>query len=216
MKLNSIHVGQPREVEYHGKTITTSIFKEEISGPVNVGKLNIEGDKQADLMVHGGVEKAVYAYPIEHYEYWKEIRSDLKYSPGVFGENLSVSGMNEKTVCVGDVYRIGSVLFSVTIPRMPCFKLGIKMGDPTIIKDFMKSERSGFYLQVLEEGVIEAGQEIIKEGSDGYALTIEEMVRLDASGKSDQELLKRAIGSPSMSQERRDKYEVKLAQLEKN
>ena len=128
MELLSVFVGQPREVTYRGKPVLTGIFKEKVDGPVRVGKLNLEGDRQADLRVHGGVDKAVYAYPVEHYQYWREARPDLEFGSGMFGENLSLSGVDEKTVNIGDTFRIGSAEFQVSVPRMPCFKLGIKNG----------------------------------------------------------------------------------------
>ena len=213
MKLLSIHVGQVREVEYQGKIITTGIFKQEVSGPRKVKTLSIEGDKQADLTVHGGENKAVYAYPAEHYDFWEEKRPDLEFYPGVFGENLSITGLNEKKVCVGDVYKIGSVVFSVTTPRLPCFKLGIKMGDPTIIRDFMQANRSGFYFKVLEEGAVDAGDTIEKLSDDGYGLSIMELVDLYGAQKQNKELLQKAINSPSLQADWRDHFEVKLHEL---
>lgn len=213
MKLVSIHVGKPREVDYNGQNVSTGIFKEEISGPVRVHSLNIEGDKQADLTVHGGPDKAVYAYPIEHYDFWKKERNDLEFRPGVFGENLSVTGLNEKEVCVGDVYHVGSVVFRVTNPRMPCFKLGIKMNDTRFIKDFMDARKNGFYLRVLEEGEIEAGNEIEKTGEDGYGLTIDEVIQLYTIRKNDADLLGKAVNSPSLPEDWKEYFELKLVKL---
>lgn len=213
MKLLSIHIGQVREVKYNGRMTTTGIFKQEVNGPKNVSFLNIEGDKQADLTVHGGENKAVYAYPAEHYDYWEEKRPDLEFYPGVFGENLSITGLKEKDVCVGDVYKIGSVVFSVTTPRLPCFKLGIKMGDPTIIRDFLLANKSGFYFKVLEEGIIEPGDAIEKVSNDGYGLSITELVALHSTEKQNKELLQKAINSPTLQDDWRDDFEVKLHRL---
>ncbi|MEL6193586.1 MAG: MOSC domain-containing protein, partial [Bacteroidota bacterium] len=175
MKIEGIFLGQIKELEYNGRNVTTGIFKEAIEGPVKVTFLTIEGDKQADLSVHGGVDKAVYAYPTEHYNYWKKARPDLSFGHGTFGENLAVSGMEESSVFIGDEYQIGEVTFKVTTPRMPCFKLGLKMGDPTFIKDFLKAHKTGFYFKVLKEGLVDAGDSIQKIGDDGYGLSVEEV-----------------------------------------
>ena len=212
MKLNSIYVGKPREVEYNGQTVSTGIFKEEISGPVKVNFLNIEGDQQADLTVHGGRDKAVYAYPSEHYEFWKKERPDLTFAPGVFGENLSTTGLDEN-VCVGDTFKIGTVVFQVTNPRMPCYKLGIKMKDSRFIKDFMDARKNGFYLRVLEEGIIEAGDTIQKTGDDGHGLTIDEVIQLYTIRKQDVDLLEKAVNSPSLPKDWTEYFEVRLVKL---
>ncbi|NMM50370.1 MOSC domain-containing protein [Marinigracilibium pacificum] len=213
MQLNSIFVGKPKDVPYNGKIISTSIYKELVSGPVRVVKHNIEGDQQANLEVHGGEYKAVYAYPVEHYDFWRNSRADLSFEPGVFGENLSVSGLFEDEVNVGDVYKIGTATFAVTTPRLPCFKLGIKMNDPGIIKDFMAAMRSGFYLKVVEEGVIEAGDEIVLLKKDDYGLTIKELVKLQSTDKSNKQLLKKAIEAPALQKDWVDSFKEKLDKL---
>jgi len=156
-----INVSLPTIVNFNGNKIETGIFKKPVSGKVKVSRLNLEGDAQADLTVHGGPDKAVYAYPLEQYDYWKTELSNSNLEWGVFGENLTVEGFDESNVCIGDRMKIGSAMFAVTQPRMPCFKLGIRFGDPTIVKRFYKSGKWGFYLSVLEEGEIETGDEII-------------------------------------------------------
>jgi len=212
MRLEHIFVGKPVEVEFNGRPVKTGIYKHEVQGKVKVTKMGIEGDQQADLTVHGGIYKAIYAYPIAHYTFWKEERPDLSFTPGIVGENLSVSGLDEQ-VCVGDAFRIGKAVLSVTTPRLPCFKLGIKMGDARFIKDFMKAERNGFYFKVEEEGLIEAGDEIQKIHSDGYGLTIAETIRLYTSRKNDTKLLKKAIDSPSLIDAWKDDFEVRLRKM---
>lgn len=212
MRLEHIFVGKPVEADFNGKTIKTGIYKNQVSGEVKVTKTNIEGDQQADLTVHGGIDKAVYAYPMEHYEFWKSERSDLDFAPGVFGENLSISGIDEQ-VCVGDTFQIGEVALSVTSPRMPCFKLGIKMNDPSFIKDFMKAEKNGFYLKVVAEGEIRAGLPMEKIASDGHGLTIAEVIQLYTTRKTDRPLLEKAIGSPSLPADWTDYFEVRLRNL---
>lgn len=160
MKLISVNVSLPKVILAGQLEVETAIFKMPVDGPVKVGRLNIEGDRQADLSVHGGEFKAVYAYSRQNIEYWKKFlrRDDLR--PGSFGENLTVDGLLDPEVYIGDELEIGSARFRVTQPRFPCFKLGIAMGQKEFIKTFDDSGRNGFYLSVLQEGVIEAGQEI--------------------------------------------------------
>lgn len=212
MKLNAIFVGKPITVNFQGREVETSIYKELVTGSVKVNALNIEGDKQADLTVHGGVDKAVYTYPSEHYDFWKERRPDLTFELGTFGENLSISGLDEK-VCIGDVFQIGTTVFAITIPRMPCFKLGIKMGDSGFVRDFMKEGRNGWYFKVLKEGSIEAGNEIKKIDEDGYNLSIKEVIELYTIQKKNKTLLEKAINSPSLPQDWIDYFEVKMTHL---
>lgn len=210
MKLLAICTGKAREVVYNGQTVTTGIFKEEISGSAFVTKTGIESDQQANLKVHGGVNKAVYAYPSEHFEYWRAKRSDLEFYPGVFGENLSTTGLDESEVCVGDIFQFGGVTLSVTTPRMPCNKLGIKMKDKGFIKEFLRAERTGFYFKVLEEGEISAGDEIKKTGSDGYGLSIKELVQLHTTRKDDMELIEKAVHSPTLIESWRSGFAKRL------
>jgi len=210
MQLLSIFVGRPTTVEYNDRTVSTGIFKQAITQKVRVGKLNIEGDQQADLTVHGGVNKAVYAYPSEHYGHWKAERPDLSFEAGVFGENLSVTGMWEKEIAIGDIFRIGTTILSITSPRMPCFKLGLKMGDPHFVRDFLKAGRSGFYFKVVEEGEIEPGVMIEQIGEDGYGLTVDEVVRLYTTEKSNQELLQKAVDAPSLPEDWKEFFQKKL------
>lgn len=160
MKLLSVNVGRPRPVPYRDNVISTGIYKEPVAGPVWVRRLNLEGDGQADLKVHGGEHKAVYAYPSEHYAFWaRELgRDDLVH--GQFGENLTVEGLLEEWVNIGDVFRIGRTLLQVSQPRSPCFKLGIRMGDAHFPARFTAANRTGFYLRVLEEGQVAAGDAI--------------------------------------------------------
>ncbi len=215
MRLEHIFVGKPIEADFNGKTITTGIYKEQVKGLVRVEKTNIVGDQQADLTVHGGINKAVYAYPIEHYQFWKKERSDLSFRPGVFGENLSISGVDEETICIGDRLRLGEVELSVTSPRMPCYKLGIKLKDPGFVRDFMKAEKNGFYFKVEQEGEIASGMQIEKVSTDGYGLKISEVIQLYGSRKNEKALLEKAINSPSIPADWRDYFEVRLRNLGK-
>lgn len=160
MKLVSVNVSRPIDVRNGKDLVRTGIFKKPVAGPVAVGPTNLEGDGQADLENHGGEHKAVYAYSLDHYAYFREAlgRDDMPY--GQFGENLTISGLDETRSFLGDHLRIGSAEFAVTQPRVPCFKLGIRFGDATVPKLFSRSLRTGFYLMVLREGTIQAGDEV--------------------------------------------------------
>jgi MOSC domain-containing protein YiiM len=160
MKIISVNVGLPRLVEYNSESIVTGIFKTSVSGKIAVNTLNLEGDAQADLRVHGGWSKAVYAYPSEHYNFWRAELPEINFESGNFGENLMTTDLFETTVCIGDKFRIGSAEFVVTEPRFPCFKLGLRFGRKDIIRRFQKSARSGFYLAVEKTGQLEAGDDV--------------------------------------------------------
>jgi MOSC domain-containing protein YiiM len=174
MQVISINVGLPREVEWRDGIIRTSIFKQPVTGRVHVDRLNIEGDRQSDLTVHGGVDKAVYVYPSEHYDFWRKELPDFDLPWGAFGENLTTTGLTEDAVRIGDRLGIGSAELVVTQPRMPCFKLTIRFGRADMIKRFYRSGRSGFYLAVAKEGEIGAGDEISLLNRDAEAITIAE------------------------------------------
>ncbi len=156
----SVNVGQPREVGFHSGFVLTGIFKAPVAGPVRVNTLGLAGDAQADLEVHGGVDKAVYCYPAEHYRYWAQELPDMELTWGMFGENLTIEGLNEESVRIGDQFRIGSAVLQVTQPRTPCYKLGIRFGRNDIIRRLWDSGRSGFYFSVLTEGDVSAGSRI--------------------------------------------------------
>jgi MOSC domain-containing protein YiiM len=157
MKIVSVNVGLPRGVTWQGKVVTTVIFKEPVEAPVMMRKLNLDGDGQADLTVHGGVKKAVYVYPSEHYDYWRKDLPGVDLPWGMFGENFTTQGLLEEAVYIGDGFRIGETEVIVTEPRMPCYKLGIKFGRADIIKRFLASRRTGFYFAVAREGRVRAG-----------------------------------------------------------
>jgi MOSC domain-containing protein YiiM len=192
LKLLSVNVGMPREVDWHGKLVRTSIFKSPVLGPVRVATLNLEGDKQSDLTVHGGVHKAVYVYPSEHYLFWHEEIPDLELPWGMFGENFTTEGLLEGAVNIGDRFRVGSAEFVVTQPRMPCYKLGIRFGRPEIVKRFLQSGRSGFYFSVLEEGQVTAGDSVERITGDEHDVTVTDIVNLYKADETHQDLLRRA------------------------
>ncbi len=177
MKLLSVNIAAPRRVEFNGQTTTTGIFKEPIAGRVRVSKLTIDGDHQVDRRCHGGFNKAVYAYPSEHYPAWEEFFT-TKLSPGQFGENLTVEGLLEENVHLGDQFRIGTALLEVTQARVPCFKLGITMRMPAFPKWFLKSGKLGFYFRVLEEGEFAAGDAIELAHEDPERISVRELWQL--------------------------------------
>ncbi len=193
MKLISLNVSLPRIVEWHGEPVTTGIFKEPVDGPLMLRVLNLDGDRQADLTVHGGKSKAVYAYPSEHYEFWRKELPEIDLPYGMFGENFTTEGFGEDAVNVGDRFRIGKAELIVTEPRLPCYKLGIKFGRVDIIKKFLQSRRTGFYFAVLKEGKVKAGDEIETIGRDPNNISIADIVRLYAFEKDDLETLRRAV-----------------------
>lgn len=181
MKLVSLNLGLPREVAWHGKKVTTGIFKQPVNGRVVLRKLNLDGDRQADLSVHGGQYKAVYCYPISHYEYWKKELPGRDLPLAVFGENFTTDGLREDTVHIGDQFSIGSAEVVVTQPRLPCYKLGIRFQDDAMVQRFLDSRRTGFYLAVTREGEVGAGDEIKVISRDPNAVPVSEITRLHIS-----------------------------------
>ena len=194
----SVNVGAPRQVPAaHGKTVLTSIFKSPVEGRLAVRRHNVEGDRQSDLTVHGGPNKAVYCYPSEHYAYWKEQLPDHDLSAcGAFGENLTTSGILETDVWIGDQFRAGSAILQVTQPRMPCFKLGIRFNLSTMVKLFWQSGRSGIYFSIVEEGDVAAGDTIERIARGPEQLSVADVVRLYRGDEKSPELLHRALRAP--------------------
>jgi len=193
MKLVSVNVGLPRELTWRGRPVTTGIFKSPVVGRVRVRTLNLDGDRQADLSVHGGPDKAVYAYPSEHYEYWRRELPGVDLPPGSFGENLTTEGLRETKVRIGDRFRIGSTVVRVTQPRMPCSKLGVRFERDDMVKRFLASERSGFYFAVVREGDVAAGDTIEPLERATHEVTVSEITRLYARDREDLEALRRVV-----------------------
>jgi len=212
MRLVSVNVSNPVEVRYGERLIRTGIFKAPVAGPVRVHSGNLAGDGQADLDNHGGEHKAVYAYSLDHYGYWRNTlgREDMPY--GQFGENLTVSGLDESESCVGDQIRIGSALFTITQPRVPCFKLGIRLGDAKMPKLFSESARPGFYLKVVREGVLEAGDtvEVLQRGHGRVAIRPLFEAYLRPGDKDAARILMRALEVPELSPEWRAQIAKRL------
>ncbi|MFQ5551451.1 MAG: MOSC domain-containing protein [Gemmatimonadales bacterium] len=190
--LVSVNVGLPREVTWKGNTVTTGIFKEPVTGPVGVRRHNLEGDGQADLSVHGGPTKAVYVYPTQHYDFWRRHLGDLELGWGAFGENFTVEGVDEDTVHIGDEFRVGSARVVVTEPRMPCSKLGIRFDRADMVKRFLKSQRTGFYFGVVDEGVVQAGDHLKPVAKHPDGLRVGDVTRLYTTEKTNEALLRKA------------------------
>ena len=218
MKVISVNVGLPRQVSHEKRQVVTSIFKEPVEGRVKVTTLNLNGDAQADLSVHGGVDKAVYSYSEEHYDYWKEVYPRIDMPFGMFGENLTTRGLNEDMINIGDQYQIGSSRLVVTQPRMPCYKLGIKFGRMDILEKFVNSQRPGIYYRVLEEGELGAGDSIKLLYRDKNNVTVNDIVSLyinDHNNGENMSKMERATKLEFLPEPWRIYFGQKIAQLQK-
>jgi MOSC domain-containing protein YiiM len=233
MKLISVNIGRPRPVPHEGRVVSTGIFKEPVNEPVFLRRLNLDGDGQADLRVHGGADKAVYAYPLEHYAFWeRESRHIFKNSLslegegggeggksskregfpyGQFGENFTITGWLEDAVCIGDEFQIGGARVQVTQPRSPCFKLGIRMGDDQFPARFAAANRTGFYLRVLREGKVSAGDAIERVKHDADSLSVRDVFRL-RHDRGTREEYERAARLPALSSSWRAVFEKRLVE----
>jgi MOSC domain-containing protein YiiM len=188
----SVNVGRPQSVVWQGEIVQTAIFKEPVAGKVAIRHDNLDGDQQADLRAHGGPAKAIYLYPTDYYDLWRqELRRDLPW--GTFGENLTVTAMPNDAICIGDLFRTGTAAIRVTQPRIPCFKLGIRMGDQRFVQRFLQSGRTGFYCAIAQEGEIEAGDTIELIAREDHGLTVADIVRLYAQDRDDIGGMQRAL-----------------------
>jgi MOSC domain-containing protein YiiM len=210
MKLISVNVGLPREIMVSGKTVRTSIWKYPLQGRIHVSTLNLDGDEQSDLSVHGGIDKAVYLYPSEHYSYWRTQLSDVELPWGAFGENFTSEGILEDQIKIGDRIRVGSAEFVVTQPRMPCFKLGIRFDRRDMVKRFLASKRTGLYLAVVREGEVENGDAIEFTEKQETGVTITDIVNLYSTDSQNQDLLRRATDLPALPQSWKDYFRKRL------
>ena len=213
MKIISINVGLPREIVYQGGAIKTGIFKEPLAGRVRVRALNLEGDQQADLTVHGGPSKAVYVYPSEHYGFWRKELPEMKLPYGMFGENLTTEGLLEKELNIGDRLCVGSAELMVTEPRLPCYKLGVKFGRDDIVKRFLRSRRTGFYFAVLREGEIGAGDKIEFLYRDERKVSVADITRLYAFDRADIAGMRRAAEVKALSESWRGYFRDRIKKL---
>ena len=214
MKIISINVAAPRIVTWKGREVCTGIFKQLVKGPVMMRRLNLDGDRQADLTVHGGPAKAVCAYPSEHYPLWKSELPDMTLPWGTFGENLTTEGMNEEEICVGDQFRIGEGIVMVTQPRTPCYKLALKFQRDDILKRMLTNGRSGFYLSVVQQGTVQAGDAVKKIHEDPERISVADINRLYRDGGKDATLLRRAANLEVLPESWREYLLEELKSLE--
>ncbi len=218
MKIISLNVGLPRDVSWHGRIVTTGIFKEPVAGRVMMRKLDLDGDRQADLTVHGGQYKAVYCYPVEHYDYWKKELPGRELQMGMFGENFTTEGMLENEVHLGDRFSVGELKMGpaevvVTQPRLPCYKLGVRFGADDMVKRFLASARTGFYLAVTREGEVAAGDEITPVWHDANAVPVSEITRLYVAKRfapEDLDSLRRAMKVEALPESWKDDLQERL------
>ena len=214
MKLLSLNVARPRLILIKDQPVSTGIFKQPVEGPVMLGRLNLDGDRQADLRVHGGPNKAVYAYPSEHYPYWCGELPEMDLPYGMFGENFTTEGLNEENTHIGDQFRIGEAVLMATQPREPCFKLAAKFQRDDIVKRFFLSGRSGFYLSVVQEGIVQAGDTVERIHEDPNRVRVADINQVNIHGANDPELLRRALRIEALPDGYRNYFLQELQSLE--
>ena len=209
MKIVSVNVGLPREVVWQGAPVVTAIFKEPVEGTVKLRRLNLDGDRQADLTVHGGAEKAVYGYPSEHYSGWRRELPEVEFHWGMFGENLTTAGLFEDSLSIGDRLRVGSAILTVTQPRMPCYKLALRFDREDMIKRFLRSRHSGFYFSVEQEGEVRAASPIEVLSRDANQVTVADISRLYLGKEPAPALLERALNVSALPQGWKDELALR-------
>ncbi|MER9455531.1 MOSC and FAD-binding oxidoreductase domain-containing protein [Mesorhizobium sp. M0478] len=213
-RLLSVNVGLPRGIPWQGKTVDTAVWKTSVEGPRQVRRLNVDGDRQGDLAGHGGEQRAVLVYQSESYHYWQRELGRENFSYGQFGENFTVDGLSDDEVCIGDRYRIGSALFEVTQPRVTCYRVGIRMNEPRMAALLVARGRPGFYLRVLEEGQVEAGDEIVQVGIGPERMTVSEVNALLYLPGHPHSQIERALRIPALSEGWQGSFRAMLAQNE--
>jgi len=207
LRILSIQVGVPRTFQYGGQNVVTSIFKKQVPGPVRLRTLNLEGDTQSDLKVHGGRDKAVYAYSYDAYDWWKRTRPNDTFESGAMGENLSVDQMPEDQLFIGDTFEIGEAVVQITQPRFPCYKLGMKFNDPAILKQFMKLERPGIYFRVLKEGEIDVQQEFELIDQEAVRISVHELFTINRTAPADPSRIREILKLKSLNEQWREEFE---------
>jgi MOSC domain-containing protein YiiM len=219
MKVVSVNVGLPREVKWHGRVVTTGIFKEPVEGRVALRRLNLDGDRQADLTVHGGEQKAVYCYPLGHYDYWKKELPGRELPMGMFGENFTIEdggmGLLEESVHLEDRISVGTAEVVVTQPRLPCYKLGVRFGSDDMVKRFLASGRTGFYVAVVREGEVGAGDAMKLIGREANAVAVSEITRLYVAkryGEAEIRAVRRALRVEELPEGWKEYFRERLAQ----
>jgi MOSC domain-containing protein YiiM len=199
MQLLSVNTALPQDITWQGRVVRTSIFKQSVAGPVEVLATHLAGDGQADLRVHGGPDKAVYAYPQEHWEYWRQRLSADQLVAGAFGENLTTEGLLESEVRVGDCFQVGTAVLLAVQPRRPCVKLGIRLQRPAVVQEFEQARRSGIYFRVQQPGMLQAGDAISLVQASPYPATIQDMVDCLAPGPHDQAKVQALLATPYLT-----------------
>lgn len=213
LRIVSIQVGRPRAIPVKEHTVTTAIFKQPVAGRVMLRRLNLEGDQQADLSVHGGPDKAVYLYPVEHYAFWRAQFPAMELPYGMFGENLTIAGLREDEVCIGDAFQVGEAELVVTEPRVPCYKLGIRFDRADVLKRLLRSRRTGWYCSVARAGEVDAGDPITRLRRDPHGVTVSDIVALYSADRHNRELLRRAVALPALSARWREHFQQRLDKL---
>ncbi len=199
MHILSVNVGQPRTMEWHGRAVVTSIFKQPVTGPVQVAEANLAGDEQADLRVHGGPDKAVYAYDADHYATWRTLLPDWSdWSPGLFGENLTTKGLLETEVRIGDVFKIGTARLRAVQPRQPCYKLNVRFNNASIVSHFAQLSRPGIYFRVVEPGTLQAGDSLELLERAPVPITIQNVAQLLLSRFNESAQLAEVLALPHL------------------
>ncbi|MGD1210658.1 MAG: MOSC domain-containing protein [Candidatus Acidiferrales bacterium] len=215
MTIVSLNVGAPRTVRYMDRDVNTGIFKSPVPGPLLLRRLNLDGDHQADLENHGGRNKAVYAYPSEHYEFWRREFPDMELPWSMFGENLTTEGLSEEDACIGDHFRIGEAVVKVTQPRIPCYKLGIRFGRPDIVKRFLASRRSGIYFAVVEEGLVNTGDAIERVRKSEHRISVADINCAYVNARDNLPLARRIVSLEILPRGLHDEFVEELAALER-
>jgi MOSC domain-containing protein YiiM len=213
MQIKSINIAMPKTIEIKGRPVLTAIYKEPVADSVWLCKLGLVGDGQADLSVHGGLHQAVYSYPIEHYEYWQKRLNTSPLTLGTFGEIFTVSGLLEDEICLGDILSIGEATVQVTMPRIPCFKFGHKIGHPEILDEFLRSGKSGFYQRVMTEGHVKVDDEIKIVERDSNKISIRTALGLQKLDEGDVALLAQALKIKSLAPLLKEVYAHRLSAL---
>ncbi len=213
MQILSVNVGQPRTLSWRGREISTGIFKSPVAGPVMARHHNLDGDRQADLTVHGGADKAIYVYPSEHYAFWRDELPGVDLLWGMFGENFTTEGVLEADAHIGDRWRIGGAEVMVTEPRMPCYKLGLKFGRADMVKRFLASRRTGFYLAIVQLGLVAAGDTIEVIHRDPHGVSVAELTRIYTVDRGDAVAIRRLLQVDALPEGWRNYLEQQLAEL---
>ncbi len=219
MKLVSVNTGMPREVKWHGRIVTTGIFKEPVGGRVALRKLNLDGDRQADLTVHGGEHKAVYCYSLAHYDFWKKELPGRELPMGMFGENFTIDdrgqGLPEESAHLGDRFSVGTAEVVVTQPRLPCYKLGVRLGSDDMVKRFLASGRTGFYVAVVREGEVGAGDEMKVIAREANAVAVSEITNLYVAkryAEAEINTVRRALRVPELAESWKEYFRERMRQ----